>query len=169
LTKQQPRGKPFDTERGRLAGQTSRSHGLDAIANRGEAALLDATAAMEFRELRDALRLPDAREEIKLELMARLVIMARVGFDQMGAIAQQGGDPFKVPVVGRLGTYLNLLARLLASFPQQDRADHARLVGEMTERVEKAKVQRGNDQVPSTEAPETPQAHDGSRLEDNLS
>jgi hypothetical protein len=108
--------------------------------------------------------------------MARLTIMMRVGFDQMGNVAERGGDPFEAPVMGRLGGYINLLARLLASFPQQERADHARLVGAMTERVEKftsvnakakAEMQEQNGQVQDDpedgkSAPEQP----GSGLEE---
>lgn len=105
-------------EAGRKGGLSGKTHGLHAVQERGPAALTIEVEQMRYRELREALRQPAAREEIKLELMARLTTMMRVGFSEMESMAQQGRDPFGAPVVGRLGTYLNLLARLLNSFPQ---------------------------------------------------
>ena len=74
---------------------------------------------MTFRELRESLGQPEVREEIKLELMARLATMMRFGFAEMERLSEQGREVFDAPVVGRLGPYLNLLARLLGSYPPQ--------------------------------------------------
>ncbi len=155
---------PHDPEQKRLAGQKGRKHGIYAIEARGEAAL-DEVAAMDYQELRQALRDPQAREEIKLELMARLTIMMRVGFDQMGVVAERGGDPFGTPVVGRLGTYMNLLARLLGSFPVNrpdslaDEVDRIKALITDAERAKETQVEDDPERV------ETPQQANGEAQE----
>ena len=148
----------------RKGGQHSRSHGIYAIEARGEAAL-DDVGALEYRELRQALRDPQIREEIKLELVARLVVMMRAGFDQMGVVAERGGDPFGAPVVGRLGSYMNLLARLLGSFPVNrpdslaDEVDRIKALITDAERAKETQVEDDPERV------ETPQQANGETQE----
>ena len=108
----------FTDEDRRRGGAASKKHGIYALENRGATSLTE-TEQMTYSELREALRQPEMREEIKLELMARLATMMRFGFAEMERLSEQGRDVFDAPVTGRLGTYLNLLARLLGSYPSQ--------------------------------------------------
>ena len=127
------------------AGQKSRTHGLNAIAERGGPALLDSEERMTFLELKASVSDPAVRDEIKAELVARLVLMMRVGFDEMEKAALSGTDPFRQPVVSKLGTYLNLLDRLLRSYPKDEGRDHfkddLRRIQDVIERHKAAEIE----------------------------
>ena len=140
----------FTDEDRRKGGESTIKHGIYAIENRGSASLGD-TEQMTYRELREALRQPAAREEIKLELMARLATMMRVGFSEMERLSEQGQDVFAAPVIGRLGTYLNLLARLLGTFPPQQRDTLAEEILRIQELVKDAERQAGETIVKSSD------------------
>ena len=141
---------PFTDEDRRKGGESTIKHGIYAIENRGAASLGD-TEQMTYRELREALRQPKVREEIKRELMARLTTMMRVGFSEMERLSEQGRDVFEAPVIGRLGTYLNLLARLLGSYPPQQRDTLAEEILRIQELVKDAEHQTSETIVKSSD------------------
>ena len=141
---------PFTDEDRRKGGESTIKHGIYAIENRGAASLAE-TEQMTYRELRQTLRQPAAREEIKLELMARLTTMMRVGFSEMERLSEQGLDVFAAPVVGRLGTYLNLLARLLGSYPPQQRDTLTEEIRRIQELVKDAERQASETVVKSSD------------------
>jgi hypothetical protein len=124
----------------------------------GQEGLLTQTEQMSYVQLREALKDPAAREDIKFELVARLVMMMRFGFAEMEKLGQEGASVFGADVTGKLGTYLNLLARLLNSFPRQpiDNAIQVELeridgvVKQATSQEEETRVSKRDD----PEAPE---------------
>lgn len=98
--------------------QASRKHGIHAFESRGERALAPAEVAR-LQELRNLVRTAPGRREIREEIVARLVVIARKVFNDMEQMA--GSEEWwESGVVKRGGTYLAELRRWLDTFPTQD-------------------------------------------------
>jgi len=99
-------------EDGRKAGQTSKTHGMEALAARGRAAL-DPAEVASLDELRDLLNTHPGRIEVRTELAARTMMIVEKGYQHVeGKHFTEGGGPLRY-----LAVYSNLLARLLDSWP----------------------------------------------------
>jgi hypothetical protein len=72
-----------------------------------------------LRELREMVRQGDGREEIKIEIVARLTIIARKFFSD-AALHQKDSNWWDSGIVGRGATYLAELRRWLELFPKDD-------------------------------------------------
>lgn len=107
-------------ERARKAGQSSKKHGAYAFEKRGEPALCPSEVAS-LKELRELVRTYPGRQEVREEITARLVIIARKVFFDM---EKQMGNPkwWESGVVKRGATWISELRRWLLSFPQETTA-----------------------------------------------
>lgn len=93
-------------------------HGVFAVEARGESALAPAEVES-LRELREMVRTHPGRQEIREEIVARLVIITRKVFRDMERLAESP-KWWEAGVVRRGGTYLAELRRWLDTFPTTD-------------------------------------------------
>ena len=93
-------------------------HGVFAVEARGESALAPAEVES-LRELREMVRTHPGRQEIREEIVARLVIITRKVFNDMEQLASSP-KWWEAGVVRRGGTYLAELRRWLDTFPTTD-------------------------------------------------
>lgn len=93
-------------------------HGIVALEARGESALAPAEVES-LRELREMVRTHPGRQEVREEIVARLVIIARKVFNDMEQLAESP-KWWEAGVVRRGGTYLAELRRWLDTFPTTD-------------------------------------------------
>jgi hypothetical protein len=97
--------------------QASRTHGMYALENRGEAAL-DPEGRTRLQELRELFESEPGRVEYRKELAAHIALMLELGFSSVRETAERGGNIWKSSPVGRMGTYLNSLIRLIDGWPK---------------------------------------------------
>ena len=104
-----------DRQRG---GEVTKTHGIHALENRGAASLTDLEVAS-IRELKELVRTESGKAEVKREITARLVVIARKMFADMEA---QLGDPrwWEAGVVRRGATYLAELRRWMEALPPEE-------------------------------------------------
>ena len=131
MTKQQPRGQPFDTERGRLAGQQSKKHGLFALRDRGEAAL-DAEGILTLREIEESLTTPEGivsamRKRVAMSLMVLGVLESYLEERVNAGATPEGIDIFKSWPAFQ-NSAMRALAQLLGTMPK---AQHDTLAEEV--------------------------------------
>jgi hypothetical protein len=127
-----------NVERARKAGQSSKKHGAYAFENRGEAALAPSEVAS-LQELRDLVSSESGRQEVREEICARLVIIARKVFFDM---EKQMGNPkwWDAGVVKRGATWIAELRRWLETFhPELETSRN------VTEALEVLTVERENE------------------------
>lgn len=96
--------------------QAARTHGIYAFEERGETALTPPKGAY-LAELKQKLATSQGRAEYRVELAAALGTIVQMGFSTMQLEAEKGNDIWKGGVIGKLGTYVNSLARLLDHWP----------------------------------------------------
>ena len=72
-----------------------------------------------LRDLRELVRQGDGREELKIEIVARLTIIARKFFND-AALHQKDSNWWDSGIVGRGATYLAELRRWIELFPKDD-------------------------------------------------
>jgi hypothetical protein len=109
---------PFTDEDRRKGGEASQTHGIHAMENRGAASLTDIEVAT-LRELKELVRTESGKAEVKREITARLVLIARKMFSDM---EEKLGDPrwWEAGVVRRGATYLAELRRWMDSLPPEE-------------------------------------------------
>ena len=104
-----------------------------AFRDRGEAGLIDPQQISKLDELREMVKSDAGRIELKLELAARLGLLAEIGFGSLHdryaskkARKSHTGNLWDDPVIKRLATYLNLYVRVLDSFSREDDSNEYR-------------------------------------------
>ncbi len=125
-------------ERARNAGQSSKKHGAYAFESRGEAAL-SPNEVESLQELRDLVSSESGRQEVREEISARLVIIARKVFFDM---EKQMGNPkwWDAGVVKRGATWIAELRRWLETFHAENESSR-----NVTEALEELTVESKNE------------------------
>ena len=100
------------------AGRLAPTHGAFSVLDKGgRSVVLDEVGRLSYNELREQLRDPHARDELKLELLTRLTVMMRIGFGEAERLAAGDHSIWDSPLIKRFATYLALLTRVLDSMP----------------------------------------------------
>lgn len=123
------------TERAQKAGQASKKHGAYAFESRGEAALEPAEIAS-LQELRDLVRTEPGRQDVREEISARLIIVARKVFNDM-ELQLENPNWWDSGVVKRGATWIAELRRWIESFPPEFEA-----AMNVTEMLENASLEK---------------------------
>ena len=95
-----------------------KTHGIHSLEDSGPKTLNPAEIE-NLRELRQLVKTEPGRQEIREEIVSRLVIMARKFFGDIATAAQSERDFWNAGVVARGGTYLAELRRWLDTFPPE--------------------------------------------------
>lgn len=142
---------PHDSKQKRLAGQKSRTHGARAIQSRGEAAMTP-EQRQTFQEIKASLEAPQGivaalRERVAMGLVV-VGVIERYAEEQNIA----GKTPDDIPILKAWPAFQNSVIRalkqLMDTMPEdRDRASYAELVGEMTNRVDKASAGEDEQEV----------------------
>ena len=122
-------------ERAQKAGQASKKHGAYAFESRGEAALEPAEIAS-LQELRDLVRTEPGRQDVREEISARLIIVARKVFNDM-ELQLENPNWWDSGVVKRGATWIAELRRWIESFPPEFEA-----AMNVTEMLENASLEK---------------------------
>ena len=138
----------FTAEDRRKGGEASKTHGIHSLENRG-AASLSALELASLRELKELVRTESGKAEVKREITARLILIARKMFSDMES---KLGDPkwWEAGVVRRGATYLAELRRWMESLPPEEHeiknvTDLLR-AEDMSEPLESEKIAQGATQ-----------------------
>ena len=134
---------PFPEEAQRKGGEATRDHGVYAVASRGKEALRGPAEKGRYQELKELVRTYPGRVELKEELATLAMMIVELGASSLRETHNKGGSVFDdKAILKALSPYMNVALKALDSLPDdKERADHAQLVGEMTERVNKAKAE----------------------------
>lgn len=110
---------PFTDEGRRRGGEVTKKHGIHALENRGAASLTNLEIAS-LRELKELVRTDEGKAQVKREITARLVLIARKMF---GDMETKLNDPqwWESGVVRRGATYLAELRRWMDALPTGER------------------------------------------------
>ena len=100
--------------------EAPRKHGMYAIDGRGEAAVTDPRLIARLRDLRQLARAHEGRQELREELLSRVLLICEIGFSEVQKTVERGESIWDVPPIKRLATYIAEARRLLDSFPKGD-------------------------------------------------
>lgn len=103
-----------------------KTHGIHSLEDSGPKTLTPAEIE-DLRELRQLVKTEPGRQEIREEIVSRLVIIARKFFGDIATAAHEDRDFWASGVVARGGTYLAELRRWLDTFPP-DKAKNASII-----------------------------------------
>ena len=135
---------PHDVEQkieaGRKGGQEGRSHGVYAIKARGKEAL-DADQRQTLREIEQQLTTPEGVEQALLQRVGMAMVIMGVLERYLKEQVNSGVPLDGITIFRSWPAFQNASVRALAllrsMMPNVDPASHAKLVEEMTARVEK--------------------------------
>lgn len=107
--------KPISEAKLQQVQNAGRKHGLYAFRDRGEDSLT-AENISSLHDLRELVKTRPGRNELRMELTARLAMICWIGFSEL---QKEGatGNLWTSPVIRRAATYIAELRRLLDSFP----------------------------------------------------
>lgn len=114
-----PKGEKLTLEDRIEGGRVTKTHGIHSFEERGEDSLTG-LETMSLRALKELVRSDAGREDVKREIVARLVLIARKMFGDMEASLDNPGW-WESGVVKRGGTYLAELRRWLETLPPEKR------------------------------------------------
>ena len=132
---------PHEPEQKRLAGQKGRSHGIYAIKARAEAAMTP-TQVQTLRDIEEQLQTPEGVQQALLERVAMATAIMGTLEAYIGDRVEDGVPLDAITILRSWPAFQNstvrALKQLMDAMPDdKNRAGHAQLGGEMTERVEK--------------------------------
>ena len=100
--------------------EAARNHGVYAVRDRGDQAVVDPKQIARLADLRRMAKSHDGRQELKEELLSRVVLICDLGFSELHKTVESGKSIWETPSIKRLATYLAEARRLLDSFPKGD-------------------------------------------------